>query len=394
MGKRISEYVDNINSVIDSDIITVEHRSNNPKRDFLFCNKCQGKHIPTDPNNFIHMMNRLIYNIGDNLDTYKVLVIGFAETATAIGSYIADNLKSCVYYLQTSRERIFTYRKIIEFKEEHSHATEQYLFGNIDQVPQFDYILFVDDEISTGNTILNFIHEFNELNSNVKYGVASICNWQNAENKSKYSKLGIDIFYIIGGTIKDIHQKMPDEIAKQTINTIDDNSARQISKVNYYTINHNIFYKERTGRFPKDKEYNDIIPKIINVAKSIVAKSKNILVIGTEEFMRIPIEVANKLSNMGYNVVTQSTTRSSIDILKYNTGDYKNELVNKSVINSPYDSSRITYIYNLKEYDKIIVISDTLSDTDVKKQFSISLALSLIKYKNLGSNINFMFIEE
>ena len=45
-NKAVEKYVD-VNSG-DTSIITVEHRSGNKKREFLFVNKNQGKHIPTE----------------------------------------------------------------------------------------------------------------------------------------------------------------------------------------------------------------------------------------------------------------------------------------------------------------------------------------------------------
>ena len=51
MKTKINAYIDNIEYHANGleDIIVVEKRLNNPKRDFLFVNKHQGKHIPTSP---------------------------------------------------------------------------------------------------------------------------------------------------------------------------------------------------------------------------------------------------------------------------------------------------------------------------------------------------------
>lgn len=97
----------------------------------------------------------------------KVLIVGFAETATGLAQglmYQASVLDSkkqlnVVGYTQTTREELpdndFTN---IAFQEEHSHATDQKLY--FDPTLDYDVVLFVEDEITTGKTIINFIEQF------------------------------------------------------------------------------------------------------------------------------------------------------------------------------------------------------------------------------------------
>jgi len=80
----------------------------------------------------------------------------------------------------------------IAFEEEHSHASSQKLLFNPKELPDFDRILFIEDEITTGNTILNFVKEFEKIKPNTKYSVASILNWQNEKNTLIFKELGID----------------------------------------------------------------------------------------------------------------------------------------------------------------------------------------------------------
>ncbi len=70
-------------------------------------------------------------------------------------------------------------------------------------IPEYDTILFIEDEITTGNTILNFITEFKKLNKRTKYAVASILNWQNMAHASTYKEENIYIIYLIKGHLKD-----------------------------------------------------------------------------------------------------------------------------------------------------------------------------------------------
>lgn len=77
-----------------------------------------------------------------------LLVIGFAETATAIGAAVAAELGAD--YMQTTRELVPD-AEYLYFSEEHSHATEQKLVKNdIDRALRtIDRILFVEDEVTT-----------------------------------------------------------------------------------------------------------------------------------------------------------------------------------------------------------------------------------------------------
>lgn len=53
------------------------------------------------------------------------LVIGFAETATAIGAVVAERIAPDCVYVHTTREQFPAANQWIEFLEEHSHAVEQ-----------------------------------------------------------------------------------------------------------------------------------------------------------------------------------------------------------------------------------------------------------------------------
>ena len=197
-----------------SDIVNICKRKNNLKRDFLFVNSLQGKHIHVNPTQIFALYDELVTSITNSINPdEKVVVIGFAETATAIGHYIASLLPNCIYYMQTTRESIPNATSLLEFKEEHSHATDQFLYGNISQISQCDRIIFVDDEISTGNTVLNFINEIEKLGTHIKYGVASLLNWQDDVWAQKFKYLNIDTYFVLRGKLKSIDAKVPVEVS-------------------------------------------------------------------------------------------------------------------------------------------------------------------------------------
>lgn len=391
MGKDIYDYIKNIKAPTGLEsIMTVEHRSNNPKRDFLFCNKSQGKHIPVSPSISFDLFDELSYQVNLKLKNKRVLVVGFAETATAIGAYMASHVESAVYSIQTTREDCSPVPKLLEFSEEHSHATEQYLYGDISILPNFNYVLFVEDEISTGKTILNFISEFKKIKSDLNFGVASICNWQNAENKNTYNKLAIDTFALITGELLDSSMKMNVNISEEVTEYAGKTIYSLSNKCKYeeiHMVTNNPFLIERTGRLPFNIEYESVVEETFNKAIKFIGDSRDVLILGTEEFMYFPMLIGEMLEGFGKQVKCHATTRSSIDIIK-GSSDLKNDIVNKSMLHSAYDINRKTYIYNLKKYDKVLIITDA----NMTDEFVYDITSALYSYGNNESNIMFLNI--
>lgn len=88
----------------ETELVKIAKRENNKKRSYLVVNRLQGKHIPVSPKEAFQMFGELAELINKSYPTEKLLLIGFAETATAIGAALAGEL-DC-YYIQTTRENI------------------------------------------------------------------------------------------------------------------------------------------------------------------------------------------------------------------------------------------------------------------------------------------------
>lgn len=142
---------------LESDLVRIGKRENNKKRNYLVVNRLQGKHIPVLPSEALSMFDALAEIIEKEYSGEKLLLIGFAETATAIGAEAA--IKLGAQYIQTTRETVHGVSYLF-FSESHSHATEQKLVReDIDKfVGGVDRIIFIEDEVTTGNTILNIVN--------------------------------------------------------------------------------------------------------------------------------------------------------------------------------------------------------------------------------------------
>ena len=189
---------------LESDLVRIGKRENNKKRNYLVVNRLQGKHIPVLPSEALSMFDALAEIIEKAYSGEKLLLIGFAETATAIGAEAA--IKLGAQYIQTTREIVHGVSYLF-FSESHSHATEQKLVReDIDKlVGGVDRIIFIEDEVTTGNTILNIVNIMedrynegkNDLSCNLKFSVASILNGMSVDNLSLYEERGIKVHYLV-----------------------------------------------------------------------------------------------------------------------------------------------------------------------------------------------------
>ena len=405
---KLEAFVKGIQSdAINPDVITVAHRSNNKKRDFLFVNKWQGKHIPANPVCTEFMLYQLVELCKKKIPMdKKVLVVGFAETATLIGSQIADNLPNCVYYVQTTHTKMIDLKSQIDFKEEHSHIKQQYLYWDDSSIPMFDYVLFVDDEATTGKTVLNCIDQFNKKFNGLSYGICTICNWILPKDKYdfKYNKL-IDLIYLIGGHLTDDeHRESPAFVESKNEWAVDiAESDSDIQKaicdaseafnktgnnpLNITSVNTGIdpFTVERYGRRPRLASRAAAEVEVANYLywnKLEAPFAEKVLVLGVEEFMEFPFRVASRLCNLGVDVHFHATTRSPIDIQVVD-GDIHENIVNKNMLHSAYDSRITSYIYNLDKYDKIFILMNQQPNPEFIMDITSALMLKGNKLKDI-----------
>lgn len=338
-----------------NEIMGIAERENNTKRKYVIVNNKQAKHIPVLPNEALGLFKLLAMEVKEKYEGEKIVVIGFAETATAVGAAVSAFFGKNALFLTTTREFIEKKYIIAEFKEEHSHATEQALFCK-DEIAFFnmaDRIVFVEDEISTGKTILNFINELNnnKILGEKKYSAASLINSMSDENFKIYEGKNIDCLYLI---------KVLNDFTNPCFNgsIISDTEKDNIKNTDYEYYEFGGKADPRTG-VNAMKYLNSCIELSNNIIKNIKKNDfeyKNILVLGTEEFMFPAIFLADKIYGLCKNcrVYTHSTTRSPI--VPRNFENYP--IINRTRLESIYEQGRKTYIYNLKKYDKVIVLTD------------------------------------
>ncbi|MEH7093377.1 phosphoribosyltransferase family protein [Neobacillus vireti] len=327
----------------------------NKKRSFLFISKVLGKHLPTEPNKglliaallgarYLEMVKginclekeRLLslfltggtfHNSPFISEKHKPVIIGFAETATALGHAFFDCFEGAEFF-HTTREEISGERPVITFEEEHSHATSHRCYIPLEMIDHQREIILVDDEITTGNTALNIIKSIHEKFSRPVYTLVSILDWRSQEYQEKFlrveQELGIkiNVVSLLSGHVK-IHQlKELDNRSNKAGTFRRGGSIEVVHLGSYFTSSRfssryqliGLPYLNETGRFGLKSLENFLVHQRISKASEFLRQKRSgvrTLCLGTGEFMYLPMRLA---AEMGRGVYYQSTTRSPIYI--------------------------------------------------------------------------------
>lgn len=337
------------------ELLVLAKRYNNAKRSYLLVDPIQAKHLAVSPTKALEMMCELGDRLCEKYPTAR-LVIGFAETATAIAAAAATRLPEC-RYIHTTREPMpeISEDKWLYFSEEHSHAVEQKIC--IENLPQYaaltDTIILLDDEISTGKTLINIVEQLRSIPEieGKRIVAASVINRCSEENMARLAAAGIECECLL---------KLPEEDYTAMVERFEVTGAECVSGGSftadgYITISGS---EPRTG-VSAAEYYAECRVRSLEVTEALQGKlpiGGRILVLGTEECMYPALILGQTLElTGGYGEIRcHATTRSPIGICSaegYPIYDgYK--------IHSFYADERDTYIYNIGSYDKVIVVTD------------------------------------
>lgn len=336
------------NMYTEQELVRIARRENNNRRKYLVVNRLQGKHIPVKPCEALAMFRALADTVRGVYGREKILVIGFAETATAIGAAVAVELGAD--YMQTTREELPGVGYLY-FSEEHSHATEQKLVrDDLDGAAgALDRILFVEDEVTTGKTILNIIGILKrQYGKKISFSVASVLNGMDKTALETYRDNGIELFWLVK-TDHSAYTRIAEAYRGDGTYIVCRGSGTGIGSIGAYG-------RMDTRRLVHPAEYQRFCESFYQdlVSREKMDGAQSILVLGTEEYMYPALYTAGRLEAQGRNVRFHATTRSPIAVSTEE--DYP--LHTRYELCSLYDSRRITYIYDLRKYDMVVIITD------------------------------------
>ena len=343
-------------------LLRVAKRQNNPKRSYLLINPLQAKHLPVSPSSALAMMHHLGEHIAVRLPSSRLL-IAFAETATAIGGMAAAALNQDCIFLTTTREQ-FASGKWLEFREEHSHAVTQWLSCNqlAERIRQTDGVIFVDDELSTGTTVLNMLHQIRKYVPELarkQLLVASILNRMGEEQLAAFKAAGIATECLLSLPSGDaVYNRQVAHLA-----TAEAPFPLVMGDSDWQRIILEPFLPDPRLGLPvgdylaRCKELNR---RILKVLRPELSSARHILTLGTEECMLPALLLGHDIEAAfpHAQVLCHATTRSPIGI-PLNYGEAEDYPIRGGFrLPSLYEEDRSTYIYNLEASDLALVLSD------------------------------------
>ncbi|WP_414506139.1 phosphoribosyltransferase [Streptomyces sp. NEAU-L66] len=168
----------------------------NPKRAHLLVSNVLGKHVPQRPG-VVHgagfgLGRRVRKLLGDEAAARSV-VLGYAETATGLGHSVADGL-ALAPYLHSTRRPVTGVAQVGGFEEEHSHATSHLLLPENRELLSGDGpLVLVDDEFSTGRTVLNTIKALHARFPRERYVVVALVDMRSDADRSHLEKFAAEL---------------------------------------------------------------------------------------------------------------------------------------------------------------------------------------------------------
>jgi orotate phosphoribosyltransferase-like protein len=280
------------------------------------------------------------------------ITIGYAETATGLGQLVAGQLGT--YYIHSTRQAaddgVAAYGA---FEEVHSHATSHQLLPTSRAALDLaETVILVDDELSTGATIINTIRELHRTATHERYVIASLVDLRSASDRGNLDALALELgvrisaVALANGSIRlpetlaadaaDLIRRLPATANAVTANAVTDTlvtdnpppgSSRPdtgpaaAGRIRVLDLN-GVVPPIRSARFgiagqPDPQQAGGIAAAIAASLVASVGPGDRLLVLATEEFMAAPLAAAARLQTLRPDVdVRYSTsTRSPIAAL-------------------------------------------------------------------------------
>lgn len=250
-------------------------------------------------------------------------VIGYAETATGLGRLVANALGA--WYIHSTRHATPGVEPVAGFEEGHSHATSHAMVPTDPHWLDGDGpVVLVDDEFSTGSTVINTIRELHALAPHPVYIVAALIDLRGAADRARFDALATELGARIAVTAlgtgridlgEDILDRAAALIAELPNHAAPTPQAGRLSVLELAAAD--------TAPVRSDRFGNAAPPAATDVAAiagHIAAHFEShgchgpVAVVGCEENMFLPLAVAHKLEGLLPNTQVRfsTTTRSPI----------------------------------------------------------------------------------
>lgn len=346
-------------------------------RAHLLVSHVLGKHIPLDPRAAYAIGMRLGEHTREVLDGEQSVVIGYAETATALGHAVADEL--AVPCLHSTRRSVPGLSPALTFEESHSHAPGHALLPEDPTLLIKPHpIVLVDDELSTGHTALGTIRALHQLCPRDRYVISALVDVRGAEDVALVDavadELGTTITVVSGtrgrvqvpvGALARASELLSAQAPSQPRRTASAGAVHTVDPD--WPVG--LPESGRHGYTFEHRRRMEIAARGVAARLSEQVRGDRVLVLGTEELMHTPMIIAACLADWthaGRSVRFSSTTRSPVAAID-ETGYPIRTALTFAAHEDGAEGDR--YVYNVapaagqRGYTDIVLIVDEIGDT-------------------------------
>ncbi|WP_406729836.1 phosphoribosyltransferase [Streptomyces sp. GD-15H] len=370
----------------------------NPKRAHLLVSNVLGKHVPRSPSvvygHGVALGRRVRELLGE--EAHRAVVLGYAETATGLGHSVADGL-GVAPCLHSTRRPVPGVATAGGFEESHSHATSHLLLPEDPGLLAGDGpLVLVDDEFSTGNTVLNTIRDLHARHPRRRYVVVALVDMRSPADAGRLEDFArgigarVDLVTTVSGTVRlpeGVLEKGRELVARQEAaqaetrvqaqEAVADRTDRRTDRVARVELGWPDGLPDggRHGFTPAHRVRLDgALPAMAaRLADALPDGTRRVLVLGFEELMYAPLRLAQALEQKleeaptrvtGAEVRFSTTTRSPVLAVDDPGYAIRTRLVFPAH-DDPADGPGERYAYNVAGagFDTVVAVVDSAADT-------------------------------
>lgn len=360
----------------------------NPKRAHLLVSNVLGKHVPQRPD-VVHGagvgLGRRVRALLGDADAARAVVLGYAETATGLGHSVADGL-ALAPYLHSTRRPVPGVPHAAGFEEEHSHATAHLLLPEDRTLLAGDGpLVLVDDEFSTGRTVLNTIAALHARHPRKRYVVVALVDMRSAADRGRLAEFAadlgarVDLVALASGGVQ-----LPDDVLDRGRELVAAHEEPPTSPVNGAAPRPEAVRIDlgwptglpdggRHGFTPAHRALlEERLPAMAARIAAHLGDARRILVLGNEELMYAPLRLAGALdarvAGTGGTVRFSTTTRSPV-LAVDDPGYAIRTRLAFPAHDHPADGPGERYAYNVapgsdpeRRFDAVVAVVDSAGD--------------------------------
>ncbi|MEV7143726.1 phosphoribosyltransferase [Streptomyces tauricus] len=355
----------------------------NPKRAHLLVSNVLGKHVPQSPAVVYGYGFALGLRVRDLLgedEAGRAVVLGYAETATGLGHSVADGvgLAPCLHSTRRPVEGVATAGG---FEESHSHATSHLLLPeNPDLLAGDGPLVLVDDEFSTGNTILNTIRDLHARYPRGRYVIVALVDMRSAADLGRLADLAreidatVDLVTAASGTVR-----LPEGVLEKGQALVAEHEAAAVAPAPRPAPGtiarvdlgwpQGLADGGRHGFTPGHRvRLEGALPAMAaRIADALPpgARRGRVLVLGFEELMYAPLRLGVALEKLTDAEVRYSTTTRSPVLAVDDPGYAIRTRLAFPAHDGPADGPGERYAYNVAGagFDAVVAVVDSAADT-------------------------------